>query len=184
VDCDYLSIAYSVDNGKRLIQRVLSNSTHFELAKNLKDDASPERPHTLELFINAGSRMRATQQDPWIMESWGYVWEPATRCGGVSKADALRALVNREFSVRAACRDFGGDQTLAFMVRVYSRDAMRKWPLFEVRDGSRVSNGQCLKFADGGLRLVRIQKDELLVELVRKYVEHVVVMKDVPEHAR
>jgi hypothetical protein len=50
-DCDYLSIAYSVDNGERLIQRVLSNSTHFALASKLSDDASPDRPHTLELFI-------------------------------------------------------------------------------------------------------------------------------------
>ena len=64
------------------------------------------------------------------------------------------------------------------------RDALKKWPLFEVRDGSSVSNGQCLKFVDGRLHLVRVKKDELLDVLVRKYIEHVSVMQDVPEHAR
>jgi hypothetical protein len=56
------------------------------------------------------------------------------------------------------------------------RDALKKWPLFEVRAGSSVSNGR--------LHLVRVKKDELLDVLVRKYVEHVSVMQDVPEHAR
>jgi hypothetical protein len=49
---------------------------------------------------------------------------------GVSEATALRALFKCDFSVRAACREFGGDQTLAYGVR----QQLKECPSFEVRD--------------------------------------------------
>jgi hypothetical protein len=60
----------------------------------------------------------------------GQVWSPALRLRGVSEATALRALFKCDFSVRAACREFGGDQTLCWNVR----KALKDFPEYEVRD--------------------------------------------------
>jgi hypothetical protein len=61
---EYLNIAYSVDNGERLIATVLSNTTDIALAQNLKADDSVARPHTLELFIYNSLSSRNRWSDP------------------------------------------------------------------------------------------------------------------------
>jgi hypothetical protein len=60
----------------------------------------------------------------------GQVWSSAHRSRGVSEATALRALFKCDFSLRAACREFGGDQTLCWNVR----KALKDFPAYEARD--------------------------------------------------